>query len=160
MTTKSNAKPGSGPGPKALSGDDLDGILAAHQFGVLASNKRNGRPHLTTMAYVWDPAERVLRISTTADRAKVRQLRRDPRAALHVSGGDFWSFVVAEGEVELSEISTTPGDAAGRELLKLRPPFDDPAEENAFLEQMVADRRLVIRLRVERTYGTALDLAG
>jgi PPOX class probable F420-dependent enzyme len=148
--------PGQGPGPAPISEDDLVRILGEQRFAVLATNKRNGHPHVSTVVYAWDPDERVARISTTADRAKVKQLRRDPRAALHASGPDHMSFAVAEGTAELSDISEKPGDASGRELLAMTPGFADPADERAFLEQMVKDRRLVIRLRVSRLYGTVI----
>jgi hypothetical protein len=68
------------------------------------------------------------------------------------------SYVIAEGEAELSPVSMVPGDAAGRELLSMQPAFGRPEDEAAFLENMVADRRLVIRLRVSRLYGFALDI--
>ncbi|GGO42884.1 hypothetical protein GCM10012286_25400 [Streptomyces lasiicapitis] len=51
-----------------------------------------------------------------------------------------------------------PGDAVGRELLGMTPGFEDPSDEAAYLEQMVEDRRVVIRIRVSRVYGTALDV--
>lgn len=35
-----------------------------------------------------------------------------------------------------------------------------PPDERAFLEQLVDERRVVIRLRVSRMYGTALDVEG
>ncbi len=146
------------PAPRALSEEALSELLGRHQFGVLATSRLSGHPHLTTMAYGWDPAARVLRLSTTAGRAKTGHLRRDPRAALHVQGGDVWSFAVAEGEAELSEVTTVPGDAVGRELLALVPESARPADELAFFEELVAERRLVIRLRVNRLYGTALDI--
>ncbi|MDX3229517.1 PPOX class F420-dependent oxidoreductase [Streptomyces sp. ME19-01-6] len=151
-------KPGAGPAPRALTDDELSRLLREQQFAVLATVKRSGHPHLSTVLHNWSPEERVVRISTTADRLKVRQLRRDPHVALHVNGPDVWSFAVAEGEAEISEVTTEPGDAVGRELLSLTPGFDDSREEAAFLEQAVADRRVVIRIRVSRLYGTALDI--
>lgn len=150
--------PGQGPGPLPQSGDELAALLAGHQMGALATNGRDGFPRLSTVAYHWDPLERVARISTTADRAKVRQLRRDPRAALYVSSADFMAFVVAQGTAELSAVSEEPGDEVGRELLGLQPPYENAEDEKAFLAQMVRDRRLVIRLRVSRLYGTRLDV--
>lgn len=95
------------------------------------------------MVYDWDAAARVLRFSSTADRVKVKQLRRDPRAALHVPGGDVWSFAVAEGEAEISDITSVPGDATGRELLDMVPAAARPTDESAFLEQLVAERLVV-----------------
>ncbi|MFF9864837.1 PPOX class F420-dependent oxidoreductase [Streptomyces sp. NPDC013953] len=149
-----------GPAPRPLSDDALSDLLSTQQFGTLATNKRSGHPHLTTMLYTWDPKERVVRFSTTADRVKVKHLRRDPRAALHVSGGDVWSFAVAEGEAEVSEATTTPGDAVGRELIGMIPQAARPEDATAFLEQSVHERRVVVRLKVHRLYGTALDIAG
>jgi hypothetical protein len=40
------------------------------------------------------------------------------------------------------------------------PAAAQPEDEGAFLEQLVAERRVVIRLTVDRLYRTALDLAG
>ncbi|MFC8368460.1 hypothetical protein ACFUIT_10825 [Streptomyces sp. NPDC057239] len=57
---------------------------------------------MTTMVYSWDPEARIARFSTTADRVEPKHLRHDPRAALHVPGGDVWSFAVAEGEASVA----------------------------------------------------------
>ncbi|MET9846674.1 pyridoxamine 5'-phosphate oxidase family protein [Streptomyces ossamyceticus] len=149
-----------GPAPRPLSDEALSTLLGKQQFGTLATVKRDGHPHLTTMLYSWDPEARTVRFSTTADRVKVGHLRRNPRAALHVQGGDVWSFAVAEGEAEVSESTTVPGDAVGRELLRMIPPAAKPADEGAFLRQLVAERRVVIRLKVGHLYGTALDIDG
>lgn len=146
------------PAPRRLSDEALSDLLGKQQFGTLATNKRSGHPHLTTMVYSWDPETRIVRFSTTADRIKVKHLQRDRRAALHVTGGDVWSFAVAEGEAEASEVTKVPGDAVGRELLAMVPAAARPEDEQAFLEQLVAERRLVIRLRTQRLYGTALDI--
>ncbi|MEU5833982.1 TIGR03618 family F420-dependent PPOX class oxidoreductase [Streptomyces diacarni] len=147
-----------GPAPRSLSDEALSGLLAEQRFGTLATVKKSGHPHLTTMLYSWDPRARIVRLSTTADRIKVKHVQRDPRAALHVPGGDVWSFAVAEGVAEASELTRIPGDAVGRELLTVTPA--KPEDEDAFLKQLVAERRLVIRLRVEQLYGTALDVNG
>ncbi|GGX94590.1 hypothetical protein GCM10010515_71830 [Streptomyces fructofermentans] len=112
------------------------------------------------MVYSWDPEARIARFSTTADRVKVQHLQRDPRAALHVQGGDVWSFAVAEGEATVSEPTAVPGDAVGQELLGMIPQSGRPEDEAAFLEELVAERRLAIRLKVDRLYGTALDIDG
>jgi PPOX class probable F420-dependent enzyme len=135
-------------------------LLGQQQFGTLATMKHSGHPHLTTMVYSWDPEARIVRLSTTADRVKVQHLQRNPRAALHVPGGDVWSFAVAEGEAVVSESTTVPGDAVGRELLEMIPEAGRPDDEAAFLEELVAERRVVIRLKVDRLYGTVLNLDG
>jgi PPOX class probable F420-dependent enzyme len=122
--------------------------------GVIAAVTRAGYPHLTNVWYVWDSTERIARVSTTADRVKARILRRDPRAALHVSGPDFWSHAVAECDAELSKVATAPGDEACRELLEVHSVFyGEIADLPAFFVRMVDERRLVVRLRVRRFYG-------
>ncbi|MFF1355707.1 PPOX class F420-dependent oxidoreductase [Streptomyces sp. NPDC058297] len=148
----------SGPAPRILTDKELQLLLSRSQFGTLASVRRTGHPHLSTVLYHWSPEERVVRVSTTADRLKARHLRSDPHAALHVSGPDVWSFAVAEGEAEVSGVTASPGDAVGRELLAMTPGFDDPGQEAEFLAQLVEEGRVVIRLRVSRLYGTALDI--
>ncbi|MEV0619179.1 TIGR03618 family F420-dependent PPOX class oxidoreductase [Nonomuraea sp. NPDC050404] len=155
--------PGAGPAPESLGEEELSNLLAAQRFGALATLKGNGHPHLSTVLYSWDPEQRVVRISTVADRLKVRQLQKDPRSSLYVASDDFWSFAVAEGQAELSPVSAEPGDEVGKELLAMQRPAadlpEDPfADDQAFLRQMVTDRRLVIRLRVSRLYGTALPV--
>lgn len=153
-----NPEPGTSTGSWSLRDDELSTLLAKQQFGALATNQASGHPQLSTVLYSWDPEQRVVRISTIADRLKVSQLHRDPSCALYVASDDFSSYAVAEGEAELSPVSTEPGDEVGRELLEMCPPFAEPADAAAFLRQMVADRRLVIRLMVSRLYGTALSI--
>ncbi|MET9266137.1 TIGR03618 family F420-dependent PPOX class oxidoreductase [Amycolatopsis sp. NPDC004079] len=147
-----------GPAPRQLSDEALSALLGQQQFGTLATIKRSGQPHLTTMLYSWDPDTRTVRFSTTADRSKVGHLRRNSRATVHVQGGDVWSFAVAEGQAEVSEVTEVPGDAVGQELLAMLPEAARPEDPAAFLKQQVDERRVVIRLPVERLYGTALDV--
>ena len=78
--------------------DDLWQLVEGERQGVLATVAGNGRPQLSNVLYV--PGVRVVRMSTTADRVKARNLARDPRAALHVAGRDFWHYAVARGECD------------------------------------------------------------
>ncbi|TDE35787.1 PPOX class F420-dependent oxidoreductase [Actinomadura sp. 6K520] len=131
-------------------------LVAGRDLGVLATLKRDGRPQLSNINYHFDPDRRLVRISITADRAKARNLARDPRASLHVSSPDGWSYAVAEGDAELSAVAADPADAAVEELISVyrdirgeHPDWDD------YRRAMVEDRRLVVRLHVQRLYGLA-----
>ncbi|MBO8185417.1 TIGR03618 family F420-dependent PPOX class oxidoreductase [Streptomyces spirodelae] len=146
-----------GPAPRPLTESELHRLLAEQQFGVLASVRKTGHPHLTTVLYRWDESARVLRISTTRSRLKPRHYRADPHAALHVSR-DVWTFAVAEGEAEVSEPTTVPGDAVGRELAAIAGGFASAADEDAFLAEAVEEERVVLRIHVSRLYGTTLDI--
>ena len=64
--------------------------------------------------------------------------------------------MVAEGIAELTAVAADPHDVTVEELAKIyrlvvgeHPDWDD------FRAAMVKDRRLVLRLRVSRVYGTA-----
>ncbi|EWS95163.1 hypothetical protein SSIG_05866 [Streptomyces filamentosus NRRL 11379] len=46
------------PGPRAPSDEALSDLLGRQRFGTLATNRRSGHPHLTTMVYSWDPGGR------------------------------------------------------------------------------------------------------
>jgi PPOX class probable F420-dependent enzyme len=143
-------EPGRFPG--AVTDDRALTLLASRRFGVLATLKADGRPQLSNIAYAFDGA--VVRISVTEGRAKTANLRRDPRASLHVAAEDFWSYVVAEGTAELSPVAAEPNDATVDELVGIyRAVSGEHDDWDAFRAAMVADRRLVIRLPVERTYG-------
>jgi PPOX class probable F420-dependent enzyme len=128
-------------------------LVMASRQGVLATIRPDGTPQLTNVLYVADPATRVIRVSTTADRAKARNLARDPRGALHVSGEDFWHYAVAEGTVTLSDVAAIPGDDAVEELLEVHSFFYGEIDRATFEEEMITNQRLVVRLQVSHLYG-------
>jgi hypothetical protein len=53
-------------------------IIASRQHGVLATTRADGAPQMSNVLYVPEDATHVLRLSTTADRFKSRNLERDP----------------------------------------------------------------------------------
>ncbi len=129
-------------------------FLADNRWGVLATVKRDGRPQLSNVGYAYDAAAGLVRISVTADRAKTRNLQRDPRVTLHVASRDFWTWIAVEGAAELTPVAADPHDATVEELVAyyrgISGEHDDWAEYRA---AMVADRRLVVRFRPEHSYG-------
>jgi len=137
-------------------GMDLDRALRfarEHRRGVLVTQKRDGRPQLSNVMYEAGD-DGTVRVSVTADRAKVKNLARDPRASLHVTTDDFWAYVVLEGDVELSSVATSPDDATVDELVELyRSVAGEHDDWDAYRSAMVNDRRLVARLRPARAYG-------
>ncbi|OIJ94848.1 PPOX class F420-dependent oxidoreductase [Streptomyces colonosanans] len=129
-------------------------LLSEGHGGVLVTLKRDGRPQLSNVSHAYCPDERLIRISITDDRAKTRNLRRDPRASYHVTSPDRWAYTVAEGTADLSPVAQDPYDETVEELIRLyrdvsgeHPDWDD------YRTAMVRDRRLVLRLHVERAYG-------
>ena len=136
---------------------NLVALAAARNIGALATIKRDGRPQLSTVAFTFDPAAAMARVSVVDDRAKVHNLRRDPRASLFVSSADGWSYSVLEGAVELSPVAVAPDDETVEELVAVFRAIrgEEHPDWDEFRAAMVSDHRLVARLRVERAYGLA-----
>jgi PPOX class probable F420-dependent enzyme len=120
---------------------------------VLTTIKRDGRPQLSNVLHaVGDDG--LIRISTTADRAKFKNLEREPWAALHVNAGSHWSYAVIEGEVTLSDVASDPTDAATEELVELyRSLAGEHDDWDDYRAAMVAERRAVVRIHPTRAYG-------
>ncbi|RZB16839.1 PPOX class F420-dependent oxidoreductase [Streptomyces sp. F001] len=137
-----------------MSEDALLKLLSEGHSGVLVTLRRDGRPQLSNVMHAYYPEERTIRISVTDDRAKTRNLRRDPRASYHVTTADRWAYTVVDGTADLSPVAADPCDETVEELVRLyrdiegeHPDWDD------YRAAMIRDRRLVVRLRVERAYG-------
>ena len=95
-----------------------------------------------------------MRISVTDGRAKTRNLVRDPRASLHVTSDDFWTWAVVSGDVTLSDVAADPGDAAVEELVELyRLLQGEHPDWGEYRDVMVSDRRRVVRIAVTEAYG-------
>jgi PPOX class probable F420-dependent enzyme len=139
-----------------VSTDGLFGLLTSHNLGVLATIQPDGRPHLSNVSYTFDPNTRLIRISVTDSRVKVRNLRRDPRASFHVSSSNGWSYVVAEGVGELTPVAADENDPTVEELIEVfRAIGGEHPDWQEYREAMVADKRMVLRIPVERVYGAA-----
>jgi len=122
-------------------------LVLSERQGVLATVAWDGRPQLSNVLYAPDADSRIVRISTTADRVKARNLARDRRTALHVTGQDFWHYAVAEGDVTLSSVASAPGDDA------CHTSFYGEQDADAVSLDLIAARRLVVRLQVSHLYG-------
>jgi PPOX class probable F420-dependent enzyme len=129
----------------------------SHPRVVLVTLRGNGRPQLSNVLG-WVDDEGVVRISTTADRAKYANLRRTPWAAIHVTSQDFWSYAVLEGPVEVTEPAAAVDDAVVDELVAYyRAANGEHDDWDDYRAAMVRDRRAVVRLRPDHAYGALGD---
>jgi PPOX class probable F420-dependent enzyme len=134
--------------------DDGLAYLRDRTNGVLVTLKADGRPQLSNVMYAVGDDD-LVRVSVTVSRAKTANARRDPRVSLYATAADFWSYVVVEGDAELSPVAQAPDDATLDELVELyrsirgeeHPDWDD------YRAVMVREERLVLRLRPTRAYG-------
>ncbi|MFJ6080901.1 PPOX class F420-dependent oxidoreductase [Streptomyces sp. NPDC092369] len=134
--------------------DALLGLLSDGRGGVLVTLKRDGRPQLSNVSHHYYPDERIVRISVTDDRAKTNNARRDPRVSYHVSSPDRRAYTVVEGTADLTPVAQDPHDDTVEELIRLyRDVLGEHPDWDDYRAAMVRDRRLVLRVHVERAYG-------
>jgi len=132
--------------------DALD-FVRDKRNGMLIALKSDGRPQSSNISFAIGDDD-VIRISVTDGRAKTANLRRDPRASLHVNRDDFWAYVVIEADVTMLPVSASVDDATVDGLVEyyrtVAGEHDDWAE---FRQAMVDDHRLLLELRPTRAYG-------
>jgi PPOX class probable F420-dependent enzyme len=128
--------------------DQAREFLRQHGHGVLATLNPDGRPQLSNILYVLDDDGR-LKISVTQTRVKTRNLRRDPRAALHVQGRDPYEYLVVDGTARLIE-----GDGLAEKLRDYyRRARGEHPDWRQYDEAMIKEQRLLVSLSIDRAYG-------
>lgn len=130
-------------------------LVGSERQGVLVTLKRDGRPQLSNIMYVVGDDD-VIRISVTDSRAKTANLRRDPRASLHVTTDDFWKYAVVEGTASLTPVAAQPDDDTVEQLVEYyRQLAGEHDNWDEYRAAMVDDGRLLVKLPIERLYGMA-----
>jgi len=134
--------------------DKLLALISGNSLAVLATLKRDGRPQLSNVSYYFDPRGVAIQVSVTEARAKTRNLRRDPRASVHVRSDDGWAYAVAEGDAVLTPPAASPDDDTVEGLIALyrniageHPDWDD------YRSAMVQDRRVLLTMPISHLYG-------
>jgi PPOX class probable F420-dependent enzyme len=122
------------------------GFMRQNRRAILATRRRDGGPQMSPVVIGVDDAGRVL-ISSREPAYKVRNLRRDPRAALCVIPDSFFGeWIQASGS---AEIVTLP---AAMELLVdyYRRVAGEHKDWDDYRAAMQRERRLIIRISIER----------
>jgi len=131
-------------------------FVADKRNAMLIALKADGRPQSSNIAYTigtGDDAGKIL-ISVTNGRAKTTNLRRDPRASLHVNQDDFWAYVVIEADVELTPVASAPGDDTADQLVAYyRSVAGEHDNWDEYRQAMVDDERLLLKLTPTHAYG-------
>jgi len=126
--------------------------IGTHGLGVLVTIKRDGRPQLSNVTYVFDGTR--VRVSLTDGRAKTKNLRRDPRATLEVTSPDGWSWATIEGTATLIGPGTDPHGPEVEALVDYyRKAAGEHPDWDEYRAAMVADRRVLMEMSIDRVYG-------
>lgn len=121
--------------------------------GVLITLRADGRAQSSDISYLVD--EGTFLISVTDDRAKTRNMRRDPRVVLHLTDPASWSYLSIDGTAELTPVAAAVDDATC-DLLEHYYRGVRGAEHPDWADYrraMVADRRLVVRVHPTAAVG-------
>ena len=131
-------------------------FLRENHRAVLTTFRRNGAAQMsivTTGAYSDGAA-----FTTTEDRAKLANLKRDPRCSLLVSHESWWGYVVLEGRARVMSPDNTDAEElrqALRDVYRAASGEEHP-DWDEYDRAMVDDRRAAVVVVPEHVYGTAM----
>jgi PPOX class probable F420-dependent enzyme len=133
---------------------DPHALIAESRIGVLATLRADGRPQLSPVTPYYDRDAGTIYVSIVEGRAKTTNLRRDPRAALEVTSTDGEAWATADGTAELIGPGTDPHGPEVEALIGYyRSAAGEHPDWDEYRAVMVADRRVLLALHVERVYG-------
>ena len=134
--------------------DNLKDFIAKNNKAVLSTFRKDGNAQLSIV--VVGPHDDGAAFTTTADRAKLINLKRDPRCSLLVSQDSWWGYVVLEGKAQIMSSDNTDADVL---RLALRDVYKSISGEHPnwdeYDQAMIDERRSVVIVVPDRTYGTA-----
>lgn len=81
--------------------EEINALLAKPYHAVVGVNRASGSPQLSVTWFVWDG--KVLFFSTTKDRAKYRNLKRDPAISMVIDDREHGWYVAVYGKAEIIE---------------------------------------------------------
>jgi PPOX class probable F420-dependent enzyme len=125
-------------------------FIRQHHRAVLSTTRLDGRPQLSPVSVGIDE-EGYAVISTRETAMKTKNLERDPYASLCVITGEFFgAWAQVEGPVEILHLPEAMDHLVAyyRSLSGEHPDWDD------YRAAMVRDRRVMLRLRIERAGPT------
>lgn len=122
-------------------------FLENNHAAIFVTLKPDGMPHVARVGVGLVDGE--LWSSGTRDRVRTGHLRRDPRATLCVLGQSAQRWMGIETTVDILDGS----DAPDLNLALYRILAGEPDDVEEYLRAMVAEKRLIYRFDIRRTYG-------
>ena len=135
--------------------DNVRDFISTNHKAVLTTYRGNGNAQMSII--VVGPYRDGAAFTTTADRAKLSNLKRDPRSTLLVSQDSWWGYIVLEGHAKI----LSPENADAEELRQaLRDVYRSIAGEHPdwdeYDQAMREERRSAVIVIPDRVYGTAI----
>ena len=135
--------------------DNIRDFISNNDKAVLSTFRRNGQAQLSIV--VVGVHNDGAAFTTTEDRAKLLNLRRDPRCSLLVSQDSWWGFVVLEGAARILAADNTDPDELRQAFRDVyRSISGEHPDWDEYDRAMVEDRRAVVIVVPDQIYGTAV----
>lgn len=128
-----------------MTPEERDALLAKSLDAILAVQRTSAPPQLTPLWFYWDGE--AFYLSTTRDRAKYPNIKRNPDVSLIVNDQAAHTYLVAYGRAEIVEDNKDEIVALTLPIIKKYAPPDTVERMAASLLQQ---DRVVIVLRPER----------
>ena len=131
-------------------------FLETVRAAVMITLRPDGTPHAVRVGVALVDGK--LWSSGTRDRARTKHLRRDPRSTLTVIDSGY-GFLTIESAVTLLEGADVPRQSVQLfRVMQKRPSgplswFGRQLEEDAFVDQMVREQRIIYQFEPQRIYG-------
>ena len=84
-----------------MTSEEMQILLSKANNAIVGVNRAEGGPQLTTVWYSWDGT--AFYFTTTKDRVKYLNIKRDPSISLIVDDFDMHKYVTAYGRAEIIE---------------------------------------------------------
>ncbi len=133
--------------------DNLKKIVADNRRGVLTTFRRDGSAQMSIITC--GPLEDGVAFSTTADRAKLRNLKRNPRCSLLVAREDWSAYIVLQGFARLLSPDNTDANQlrlALRDVFRTAAAMEHPNWDE-YDRAMVEQKRSAVIVTPEHLYG-------
>ena len=136
--------------------DSVREFLAQNHQAVLTTFRGNGAAQMSIITV--GPYRDGVAFTTTAGRAKLANLVREPRCSLLVSKRDWWGYVVLEGRAQVLASDNTDAAELGqalRDVYRAATGREHP-DWDEYDQAMVRDRRAAVVVVPDHVYGTAV----
>ncbi len=132
------------PDRPPLPPEKIKAFLDGKRNAIMATIRRDGSPQLTPVIYRWDGEQ--FWVSTTKDRAKYKNILRDPRISLCIDDADTSTTVIASGKARLTE------ENLWADILKIVERYQSPEQAAAYIKSMQEKKepRVLIVLQPEK----------
>lgn len=133
--------------------DKLKSFVAEDRRGVLTTFRRDGSAQMSIITC--GPLQDGVAFSTTEDRAKLRNLRRNPRCSLLVARENWSAYIVLQGTARLLSYHNTNGDElrlALRDVYRTAAATEHP-DWDEYDRAMVEQQRSAIIVVPNHIYG-------